>query len=153
MSNSIQSQISRQEAIRDLLLSRSASTQQSLVDALNLKGFKATQSSVSRDLKEIGAIKTNDGYSLIETLNKKPELKKNILTLIVSINEVGSNLLVIKTPVGTAQQVALFLDNCDWPEIVGNIGGDDTVFTAVPNKSCQRNLVNKINFIANSNQQ
>ena len=153
MSNSIQSQISRQEAIRDLLLSRSASTQQSLVDALNLKGFKATQSSVSRDLKEIGAIKTNDGYSLIETLNKKPELKKNILTLIVSINEVGSNLLVIKTPIGTAQQVALFLDNCDWPEIVGNIGGDDTVFTAVPNKSCQRNLVNKINFIANSNQQ
>ncbi len=150
MSNSIQSQISRQEAIRDLLLSRSASTQQSLVDALNLKGFKATQSSVSRDLKEIGAIKTNDGYSLIETLNKKPELKKNILTLIVSINEVGSNLLVIKTPVGTAQQVALFLDNCDWPEIVGNIGGDDTVFTAVPNKSCQRNLVNKINFITNS---
>tara|TARA_B100000959_G_scaffold107431_1_gene113242 strand:+ start:458 stop:913 length:456 start_codon:yes stop_codon:yes gene_type:complete len=150
MSNSIQSQISRQEAIRDLLLSRSASTQQSLVDALNLKGFKATQSSVSRDLKEIGAIKTNDGYSLIETLNKKPELEKNILTLIVSINEVGSNLLVIKTPVGTAQQVALFLDNCDWPEIVGNIGGDDTVFTAVPNKSCQRNLVNKINFITNS---
>ena len=60
MSNSIQSQISRQEAIRDLLLSRSASTQQSLVDALNLKGFKATQSSVSRDLKEIGAIKTNE---------------------------------------------------------------------------------------------
>jgi len=150
MSNSIQSQISRQEAIRDLLLSRSASTQQSLVDALNLKGFKATQSSVSRDLKEIGAIKTNDGYSLIETLNKKPELEKNILTLIMSINEVGSNLLVIKTPVGTAQQVALFLDNCDWPEIVGNIGGDDTVFTAVPNKSCQRNLVNKINFITNS---
>ncbi len=150
MPNSMQSQISRQEAIRDLLLSRSASTQQSLVDALNLKGFKATQSSVSRDLKEIGAIKTNDGYSLIETLNKKPELKKNILTLIVSINEVGSNLLVIKTPVGTAQQVALFLDNCDWPEIVGNIGGDDTVFTAVPNKSCQRNLVNKINFITNS---
>ncbi len=153
MPNSIQSQINRQEAIRDLLLSRSASTQQSLVNELNLKGFKATQSSVSRDLKEIGAIKTNDGYSLIETSNKKPELGKNILTLIMSINEVGSNLLVIKTPIGTAQQVALFLDNCDWPEIVGNIGGDDTVFTAVPNKSCQRNLVNKINFIANSNQQ
>ena len=76
MPNSIQSQINRQEAIRDLLLSRSASTQQSLVNELNLKGFKATQSSVSRDLKEIGAIKTNDGYSLIETSNKNLNWKK-----------------------------------------------------------------------------
>ena len=73
-----------------------------------------------------------------------------MLGLIEKIQEVGTNLLVIKTAIGSAQQVALYLDNCDWYGIVGNIGGDDTVFTAVSNKTAQKALLNKINYLATS---
>ena len=62
MPQAIHNQTSRHEAIRELLLSGSASTQKSLVEQLNKKGFSVTQSSVSRDLREIGAVKSNHGY-------------------------------------------------------------------------------------------
>ena len=61
MPQAIHNQTSRHEAIRELLLSESASTQKSLVEQLNKKGFSVTQSSVSRDLREIGADKSNHG--------------------------------------------------------------------------------------------
>ena len=56
----------------------------------------------------------------------------------------GPNLLVIKTAIGAAQRVALALDRCGWPEIVGNIGGDDTVFAATATAADQRNLLTRI---------
>ena len=150
MPQSPQNQILRQETIRELLLSDSASTQKSLVEQLNKKGFAVTQSSVSRDLREIGAVKSNHGYSLVSSVKVNSEVQNNVLGLIKNIQEVGTNLLVIKTAIGSAQQVALYLDNSDWSEIVGNIGGDDTVFTAVPNKTAQRTLQNKISYLASS---
>jgi len=150
MPQAIHNQTSRHEAIRELLLSESASTQKFLVEQLNKKGFSVTQSSVSRDLREIGAVKSNHGYSLISSEKANNQIKNNVLGLIEKIQEVGTNLLVIKTAIGSAQQVALYLDNCDWPGIVGNIGGDDTVFTAVSNKTAQRALLNKINYLAAS---
>jgi len=150
MPQAIHNQTSRHEAIRELLLSESASTQKFLVEQLNKKGFSVTQSSVSRDLREIGAVKSNHGYSLILSEKANNQIKNNVLGLIEKIQEVGTNLLVIKTAIGSAQQVALYLDNCDWSEIVGNIGGDDTVFTAVSNKTAQRALLNKINYLATS---
>ena len=150
MPQAIRNQTSRHEAIRELLLSESASTQKSLVEQLNKKGFSVTQSSVSRDLREIGAVKSNHGYSLISSEKANNQIKNNVLGLIEKIQEVGTNLLVIKTAIGSAQQVALYLDNCDWSGIVGNIGGDDTVFTAVSNKTAQRALLNKINYLATS---
>ena len=64
MPHSPQSQLNRQDAIRDLLAAGPTATQQLLVDELNGLGFEATQSSVSRDLREIGAIKTVAGYEL-----------------------------------------------------------------------------------------
>ena len=150
MPQAIHNQTSRHEAIRELLLSGSALTQKSLVEQLNKKGFSVTQSSVSRDLREIGAVKSNNGYSLILSEKANNQIKNNVLGLIEKIQEVGTNLLVIKTAIGSAQQVALYLDNCDWSGIVGNVGGDDTVFTAVSNKTAQRALLNKINYLATS---
>ena len=56
----------------------------------------------------------------------------------------GSNLTVIRTAVGAAQRVALALDRSDWPEMVGNIGGDDTVFVACDTATNQKILIAKI---------
>ena len=144
MPNSLQTQTSRREAIRNLLSSGPAGTQQSVVDALLAQGFEVTQSSVSRDLREIGAIKTAAGYILPSAAVDGDDEVSQVAGLLREINEAGPNLLVIKTAIGAAQRVALALDRCGWPEIVGNVGGDDTVFTATSSAAGQRRITSKI---------
>ena len=142
MPNSPEIQSDRRQAIRQILELGPAGTQQSLVDALTSQGFIATQSSVSRDLKELGAIKTAKGYELPGP-GKGDEVAE-VSGLLREIETAGPNLLVIKTAIGAAQRVALALDRSGWPEMVGNVGGDDTVLVATKNAAAQRNLLAKI---------
>ncbi|MEE8345457.1 MAG: hypothetical protein V3R35_08955 [Woeseiaceae bacterium] len=142
MPNSPEIQSDRRQAIRQILESGPAGTQLSLVDALTSQGFVATQSSVSRDLKELGAIKTAQGYELPGP-GKGDEVVE-VSGLLREIETAGPNLVVIKTAIGAAQRVALALDRSGWPEMVGNVGGDDTVLVATKNAAAQRNLLAKI---------
>lgn len=144
MPNTRQLQTERRDAIRHLLQQGPASTQQSVVAALRATGFDATQSSVSRDLREIGAIKTAAGYELAGPATEAENEVAQVTDLLRSIQQAGPNLLVIKTAIGAAQRVALALDRSDWPEIVGNVGGDDTVFTATRSAAGQRGLLARI---------
>lgn len=137
-------QIDRREAIRHILENGPAGTQQSLVDALVLLGFGATQSSVSRDLKDLGAIKTGAGYLLPDAPGGADDEVRDVSGLLRDLKPAGPHLLVIKTAIGAAQRVALALDRCDWPEMVGNVGGDDTVFVATTNAGAQRRLIANI---------
>ncbi len=143
MPNSTQEQALRRDTIRQLLLRSPADTQQSLVHELISRGLVATQSSVSRDLKDIGAIKTNRGYELPNRGASDDELA-SVAEFVRSITPAGPYLTVIKTAIGAAQRVALDLDRSDWPEMVGNIGGDDTVFVASNSAANQKILIAKI---------
>lgn len=138
------SPLDRREAIRKALLRAPAATQQDLVEALTSLGFEATQSSVSRDLKVLGAIKTGHGYELPGPHEGGDAEVASVADLLRDVRPAGPNLLVIKTAIGAAQRVALALDRCGWPEIVGNVGGDDTVFTATATAAAQRALVQRI---------
>ncbi|HWM27537.1 MAG TPA: hypothetical protein VNQ14_03690 [Woeseiaceae bacterium] len=139
-----QLQIERREAIRRVLQDGPAVTQQELVLALTAQGFHATQSSVSRDLKSLGAVKSGKGYELpAKDTGGEDEIAK-VADLLRELSTAGPNLLVIKTAIGAAQRVALALDRCGWPEIVGNVGGDDTVFAATATAAMQRALLQKI---------
>ena len=144
MPHSTRIQLDRQEAIRQLLAAGPAATQRLIVERLISLGFEATQSSVSRDLKGLGVIKTAAGYELPSPAATLTDGIAEVADLVRDIHPAGPNLLVIKTAIGAAQRVALVLDRSDWPEIVGNVGGDDTVFTATSSASAQRNLINKI---------
>lgn len=144
MPNPAAEQVQRRETIRELLADAPAQTQQSLVDALTERGVVATQSSVSRDLRELGAIKTAKGYELpVETADDFDPFA-GVADLLRDIQPAGPNLLVIRTGIGAAQRVALALDRCHWPEMVGNIGGDDTVFVATESARHQRLLISRI---------
>jgi len=143
MPNSTQEQTQRRDTIRQLLMRAPADTQQSLVHELVARGLVATQSSVSRDLKDLGAIKTSRGYELPVPGSSKEELA-SVAEFIRSVTSAGPHLTVIKTAIGAAQRVALALDRDDWPEIVGNIGGDDTVFVASDSGAKQKILIAKI---------
>jgi transcriptional regulator of arginine metabolism len=138
----------RREAILQILLSRPAATQQQLVAALNARGLDATQSSISRDLRELGAIKTPRGYELAAANPDGEDELAAVAELLRDQKTAGPHLVVIRTAIGAAQRVALALDRSNWPEIVGNVGGDDTVFTATSNGTAQRRLLARINRIA-----
>ena len=144
MPNSTEDQSLRRDAIRELLLQGPARTQQFLVEALVDQGLDATQSSVSRDLREIGVIKTARGYELPATNEGNDKQMADIATLLRKISPAGPNLLVIRTAIGAAQRVALALDRSNWPEMVGNIGGDDTVFVATASSHAQKQLIARI---------
>ncbi len=143
MPNSNKEQAQRRAMLRELLLHGPASTQKTLVNALGAQGLQATQSSVSRDLRELGAIKTNGGYELLNADDNADEIAA-VGEFLRNITPAGPNLTVIKTAIGAAQRVALALDRSDWPEIVGNIGGDDTVFVATDSAASQKILISKI---------
>ena len=147
MPNSHSDQDARQSALRELLGRGPVPTQQLLVAELARRGFSATQSSVSRDLREIGAVKTARGYELeAGDMADKPELSA-IGEFVRAVLPAGPHLLVLRTAIGAAQRVALALDRADWPEMVGNIGGDDTVFVATDSANHQKILAARLERI------
>ncbi len=133
----------RQAALRQLLIAGPQQNQQQLVDRLAGLGYAATQSSVSRDLRDIGAVKTGRGYELPEDDGNDDEIGA-VAELLRSLQPAGPHLLVIRTAIGAAQRVALALDRCGWSEIVGTVAGDDTVFTATANGRHQRRLLTRL---------
>ncbi|MFQ5633862.1 MAG: arginine repressor [Gammaproteobacteria bacterium] len=136
----------RQEAILEIVSGESVARQTQLVDLLRARGIEATQSSVSRDLKTLGVAKLADGYA--PPAADKGGANNHELTLlgefVRQIDTAGGHLTVIKTAVGAAQRVAVYLDRTGWPEIVGTLSGDDSIFVATRSASEQRRLVAKL---------
>jgi transcriptional regulator of arginine metabolism len=140
----------RRDAIREMLQQGPARNQRTLVSALVAAGFGATQSSVSRDLRELGVIKTAAGYELPSSSIDDDEQLATVADLLRGMQPAGPNLLVVRTAIGAAQRVALAFDRCNWPEVIGNIGGDDTVFVATDSAGAQKTLITRIEHSARS---
>ncbi|NVJ49941.1 MAG: arginine repressor [Gammaproteobacteria bacterium] len=123
----------RQTAIKELIATKAIPNQEALADLLLERGIKATQTTLSRDLNELGIWKGPEGYVLgneaAPVRATKTELKKVLQSLLVSA-EVADSLVVLKTQPGRAQAIGYELDNIKLPLVVGNISGDDTVFIA-----------------------
>jgi transcriptional regulator of arginine metabolism len=121
----------RQGQILKLIRSSHPHTQEDLAKALRAIGIPATQVTLSRDIRELGLVKTSDGY----TQGVPESGGLDVITLareFVQDIRVAQNLLVLKTPAGHANSVAVALDNADWPEVTGTIAGDDTVLVVAP---------------------
>ena len=119
----------RQRRIFELVGRGPIGSQDDLRRALLKLGFQVTQATLSRDIAELGLIKTAEGYSLPEEESGVPGLPslERLLREFVVDQRLAGNLLVVKTLSGAAQPVAAALDGEGWPEIIGTIGGDDTV--------------------------
>lgn len=149
----------RQRAIRDLVEQRPIRTQQELAAALRERGFRATQATVSRDVKELGLGKgSRDGraaYVLPPRLRDaevsgEDRLRRLLADVPVEFR-VADLLLVIRTLPGSAHAVAAALDRTRWPEIVGSIAGDDTVFVATPDRTALGRLRERLLALAGRN--
>jgi transcriptional regulator of arginine metabolism len=135
----------RRRAIARLLDEHAVNRQSELVEMLRAEGFPATQSSVSRDLRDLGAAKLKNGYSLPKAAEVGNAVDlHDVSELVRDIRPAGPNLLVIATAVGAAQRVAVTLDRIGWPEIVGTMAGDDTIFVATIGSNQQRRLRSRL---------
>lgn len=131
----------RRIAVARLLRAHVIDRQAELVDLLRAEGYPATQSSVSRDLKDMGAVKLRNRYSLPEDeADGNGESLQQIAEFVRDIRSAGPNLVVITTAIGAAQRVCVTLDRLSWPEVVGTLSGDDTIFVATAGSPEQRRL-------------
>lgn len=135
----------RQQAIRQILEQQPVARQAELVTLLQQRGIEATQSSVSRDLRQLGIAKLDQVYAEAQPELSSPDGDRALLAeFLREVRAAGPNLTVVKTAVGAAQRVAVFLDRSAWPEIVGTLSGDDTIFVATPNAKDQRQLLARL---------
>jgi len=135
----------RQTAILQILQEQAVGRQTVLVELLRQQGFEATQSSVSRDLKQLGVTKLGTGYAPPDPEVSDDDRDQSVFEGFVrDIQTAGANLTIIKTAIGAAQRVAVTLDRSGWPEIIGTVSGDDTIFVATGGASEQRRLVARL---------
>jgi transcriptional regulator of arginine metabolism len=131
--------------IMEVISTRAVRTQEELVDILNAEGWDVTQSSVSRDVAALRLIKVEGAYRRSApapgvTDPDEQRIAEGVLTL----DQAGEVLLVLHTPPGEANRVAVALDRLAWPEVVGTIAGDDTIFVAVRDGSAQKRVARNI---------
>jgi transcriptional regulator of arginine metabolism len=123
----------RRIQILDLLKREAVTTQAEMCEKLARRGIQVTQATVSRDIEELGLLKTRKGYRMPGSSDAR-KLPQPALPIILKefLWEVrkASNLVVVKTHPGNAHSVAAALDAEQWPEVVGTVAGDDTVFIA-----------------------
>lgn len=133
----------RREAIRRLLLTGKVRSQEEVVAFLRAQGVGATQSSVSRDLTQLGAVRQGGRY----VLPSRVQLSLDVDTSVVlSAIAAGPNLLVVRTLIGSATRLALEIDHQEWEEVVGTVAGDDTIFIATLTAEDQAKLIKRLTW-------
>ena len=148
---------SRMEALKMLISSMELGSQEEVLQALKKEGFKLTQATLSRDLKQLKVAKAasmNGKYVYVlpnETMYKRIHKPLSAVEMMntpgfISINFSG-NMGVIKTRPGYASSIAYNIDNSDIPEILGTIAGDDTIFIVVKEGANQNNIIEGLNGI------
>jgi len=121
----------RQGQILKLIRARNISTQEDLAQALKACGVEATQVTLSRDIREMGLVKTPDGYRAL-TPQERPDDLVALASEFLRDVRLAQNQIVLRTAPGHASPVAVAIDNADWPEVVGTLAGDDTVLVICP---------------------
>jgi transcriptional regulator of arginine metabolism len=135
----------RMEAIGDLIAEKKSITAQSeLVELLAAMGIKATQSSISRDLQDLGVKRVKGRYVLKPWREVGAADFEGVLGFVQGIRMMGPHLSVMATSPNTAKLVAEALTATEWPELGGVLAGDDTIFIATDSKEHQIELFNRL---------
>ena len=135
----------RRTQIVDLLRNEEVETQDDLRRKLKRRGIHVTQATVSRDIEELGLVKTRTGYRLPDAVGPIGSLQPTLAIVLkefLSETRLAANLVILKTRPGNAHSVAAALDANPWEEVIGTIAGDDTIFVATPS-SHQAELIRK----------
>ena len=140
------SKLSRHGAIRELIAEREIASQDELRRSLFRRGHRVTQATLSRDIHEMGLVKTAQGYKLPQGEESElslPSIERLIQTFVYDV-KTALNQVIIKTSAGSAQPVSAAIDAEDWEEVVGTIGGDDTILTITPSAKAAEQLAQRL---------
>ncbi|HEX8169353.1 MAG TPA: arginine repressor [Thermoanaerobaculia bacterium] len=145
----------RREEILRIVAQTAVHSQDELLAALRKRGFRVTQPTLSRDLRELGLIKTASGYVTPDALApvapftpRAPHRFEQLVHDLVVSAEAAGNLVVIKTPVAEAQPLASAIDGTPIDDALGTIGGDDTIFVAFRTPAAAAAFARRIHTIA-----
>ena len=140
----------RHREILTLLRKRRVASQAEIVDALRRRGVGATQPSVSRDLQELGIVKVGGRYLTPPLRPGSPGPPQELAEashFVRTARPAGPHLVVLLTVVGSAQTVALALDHAAFPEVVGTVAGDDTIFVATATAADQKLFLQRLDTL------
>jgi len=132
--------------ILELISTRVIHTQEELADALSAEGWEVTQSSVSRDIAALGLVKVAGAYRRPPRGGPPAEDldERRIAEGVLTVDLAGDALIVLHTPPGEANRVAVAIDRLAWPDVAGTLAGDDTIFVAVKDRGAQRRTVGQL---------
>ena len=137
----------RQNTLLELVQQQPYRNQDELRRALVRRGFEVTQATLSRDIHELGLVKTTGGYAVQEgeqvADSSLPPAIRLVREFVLSVKE-AQNLLVIRTSPGSAQPVAAALDAEGWDEVVGTVAGDDTLLIISQNRRSAQKMAARI---------
>jgi transcriptional regulator of arginine metabolism len=136
----------RHSAILDLVRSEEIASQEDLMRGLKARQIEVSQSTLSRDIQELRLAKTGGVYTVVELEPGKPsdESIRRILREFLIDIDVAQSIVVVKTGNGHASTVSQALDEAGWPEAIGTIAGENTVFIAVRSEKDGKKLEHRI---------
>lgn len=134
----------RHSAILRILRAAPVRKQDEIVRRLREEGHEVTQSSISRDLRDLGVLKAGGRYLPPDDGNRSLDDFGTLRQFVRGVATAGSALTVLRTTIGAAQSVAIAIDKAAWPEVVGTISGDDTIFIATDTAAAQATLVARL---------
>lgn len=143
----------RQDKILELIETQEITTQEELADRLIAEGFRVTQATVSRDIRELHLYKVEgkNGRQKYAAIKQKEDVSSNRYMDAFRAGYISAkqaqNILVIRTISGMANGVAAALEAMDYPEVVGCIAGDDTIFCVATDTEEANTLMEKIKAV------
>ena len=141
----------RQARIRDLLHEEAVDTHEKLAAVLHQQGIEVSQSTLSKDLRELGVVRVPQAkggfrYTLPDsgaTLRDQHILERELQDFLVQAEQ-AANMVVVRTLSGHAQSVCESIDRIGWDEVVGTIAGENTIFIATRSESAVAAVIDKI---------
>jgi len=140
----------RHRKILELISTHEIRTQEELAESLAREGWEVTQSSVSRDIAALHLVKVEGSYQRAAAAARArhdPD-EQRIADGVLTLEPAGDALIVLHTPPGEANRVGAALDRLAWPDVLGTIAGDDTIFVAVRDPAAQRRVMRVVRGLA-----
>ena len=136
----------RQGRLLEIARRRPVGSQEKLLTLLRKEGIRVTQSTLSRDIRELGLVKVRGSYQVHQELPSAPPnaILHRAFEQFVVRTGVSGNILMVKTSPGNAHSIGVVLDAAQWPEVLGTVAGDDTVFVLLRSARFGKKVLGRI---------